>query len=583
MTVQLSNKKPLLIFVAGILVFSSVIAISAFAQGKKAPAPSEEGKALYDDKCAHCHGIEGKGDGPAAVNLLPRPRDFTKGLYKIRSTGSGQLPTDQDLFDIITNGMPGSSMPAWEGILSEDKRWQLVAHIKTFHDEFKDASPARIDVSGKVPYSEESVAKGREIYKQIECHACHGEVGRGDGTSAPDLTDEWGFRIWPANLTENWNFRGGTTAEDIFKRFIGGIAGSPMPSFIASFRVGLTDAESTRMTVLETKMEGGELTDEEQAEYDGLEEKVFEYEDIMLKREEGEELTPEEEDKLNDAMKPIFGQFWHLANYVRSLAPEQKLEPAIGDKALRSHYWSQGELPRMADQAWDEIEASYYPLVGQVIIDPRQFNPTIDSVMAKSFYNDNEVVFLFTWSDRTKSLPQVDEETGETREDALAIQFPVKVPKGPIDPKPYFIWGDARRAVNLWHWKVSEPDKVTEINVKGIEKVTIQPPDSQGVQAGNVYDKGQYRLWVKRTLTTEDKNDLQFQPGIFTPIAFSAWDGSNGDVKTKRAISAWYAFVLEPIPSKKRFVYPPLVALISVGFLFALKGAVQRRENGINS
>ena len=569
------NRNLLPIIVSSVLVFSGVITIPAFAQGKKAPAASETGKALYDDKCAHCHGVEGKGDGAAAANLLPKPRDFTRGLYKIRSTGSGQLPTDQDLFDIISEGMPGSSMPAWEGILSEDERWQITAHIKTFYDGFGEASPTVIDLSGEIAYSEESVQKGEALYKQLECNACHGEVGRGDGTSAPDLTDEWGFRTWPANLWQKWNFRGGVDTDDIFKRFIGGIAGSPMPAFISSFRVGLTDAESARMTELEAKMDNEDLTEAEQGEYEQLEEKLYAFEDITLKVEEEEVLTPEEQEKLDEALKPIFESSWHLANYVQSLGPTEKPEPAVGDKLLRSQYRS-GELPSMADAAWSELQSSYFPLVGQVIIEPRQFNPSIDSVSAKSFYNDNEIAFLFTWDDRTKTLPQKDEKTGEMLADALAVQFPVKVSQNPTAPKPYFVWGD-RRPVYLWHWTISEPGQVSEMNAKGMDKATIQSSESR-VQVESVYDHGQYRLWVKRSLATGDKNDLQFDPSVFIPIAFSAWDGSNGDVKAKRAISAWYTFVLEPVPSKKRFVYPPLVALISAGFLLALRSAVQRRE-----
>jgi DMSO reductase family type II enzyme heme b subunit len=236
----------------------------------------------------------------------------------------------------------------------------------------------------------------------------------------------------------------------------------------------------------------------------------------------------------------------------------------------------------MNDEVWSEIEeASYFPLVGQVVIEPRQFNPSIDSVTAKSFYNDSEIAFLFTWDDRTKTLPQEDEETGETVEDALSIQFPVKVPKGPMDAKPYFIWG-GRRPVYLWQWKVAEPEQVTEMNAKGIDKATVQSSQSQ-IQVESIYENGQYRLWVKRSLGTDDKKDLQFEPGVFIPIAFSAWDGSNGDVKTKRAISTWYTFVLDPVPSNKRFVYPPIVALISVGILFGLKGSVRRRENANNT
>jgi DMSO reductase family type II enzyme heme b subunit len=328
-------------------------------------------------------------------------------------------------------------------------------------------------------------------------------------------------------------------------------------------------------------MDSEELSEEEQGAYEKLEEKLYAFEDIMLKVEEGEQLTPEEQGKLNTALKPIFEKSWHLANYVKSLGPEDKPQPAVGDKVLRSQYRS-GALPSLNDAAWNDIEeASYFPLVGQVVIEPRQFNPSIDSVTAKSFYNDSEIAFLFAWDDRTKTLPQEDEETGETVEDVLAIQFPTKVPQGPTDPKPYFIWGD-RRPVYLWQWKIAEPSTVTEMNAKGIDKATIQ--SFQGpIQAEGIYKDGGYQLWVKRPLTTDDKKDVQFEPGVFIPIAFSAWDGANGDVKTKRAISTWYTFILEPVPSKKRFVYPPLVALISVGVLFALKGAVRRRENEISS
>ena len=103
--------------------------------------------------------------------------------------------------------------------------------------------------------------------------------------------------------------------------------------------------------------------------------------------------------------------------------------------------------------------------------------------------------------------------------------------------------------------------------------------DVQGkIQAESEYKDGQYRLWVKRALKTEDKKDLQIEPTVFVPIAFSAWDGANGDVDTKRVISSWYTFVLEPVPSSRRFIYPPLVALLSLGLLIGLRAFVQRRN-----
>src|SRR5262245_2369614 len=71
------------------------------------------GRAIYDARCVNCHGATGKGDGPAAELLNPRPRDLTSGKFTIRTTESGSLPTDDDLRSSISNGFAGTSMPAW--------------------------------------------------------------------------------------------------------------------------------------------------------------------------------------------------------------------------------------------------------------------------------------------------------------------------------------------------------------------------------------------------------------------------------------------------------------------------------------
>lgn len=561
------------------LIFSLILVISlAYAQNSS--DTSAKGKEVYEESCAHCHGIEGRGDGSAADNLLPKPRDFTRGLYKIRSTESGQLPTDQDLFDIITEGMPGSSMPGWDKQLNSNDRWEVVSYIKTFSDRFKDIEkpPREISLEGKIPYSDESVEIGKQLYEDLGCIECHGNGGRGDGTSAPTLVDSWDFKTWPANLTHGWNFRGGAEVDDIFKRFIGGIAGSPMPAFEGdSFRhFGLSSEESERFAPLEYKLENDEeLTEEEQGIFDQLYEKWDTAVVTALDRSEGTELSPDDQKIYDEAMKVVYEKSWHLANYAKSLSPEERPETAIGNDVLRSQYVT-GELPTMTDEVWGTLEAHYFPLVGQVVIEPRQFNPTIDSINVKSFYNDTEVAFLFTWDDRTHNTEiEEKEDTGTSYEDGIAIQFPVKVPKGPTSAKPYFIWG-GKLPVYLWQWKASTEGQITELTAKGVNNVVNQ--EVQGnLQVESEYNEGTYSLWVKRALKTEDKKDLQFEPAVFVPIAFSAWDGANGDVDTKRVISSWYSFVLQPEPSSRRFIYPPLVALLSFGFLIALRAFVQRR------
>ena len=167
----------------------------------------------------------------------------------------------------------------------------------------------------------------------------------------------------------------------------------------------------------------------------------------------------------------------------------------------------QGELPALADETWNTLKYSYYPLIGQILVEPRQFNPSIDSVNVKSFYNDTEVVFLFSWDDKTHNTSEEEnEEIGKTYQDAIAIQFPVRPPKGPTDPKPYFLWG-GKKPVYLWQWKASAPDKFTELTAKGIDKAEEQEVQGNFAVESD-YTDGRYTLWVKRSLKTDDKKRL---------------------------------------------------------------------------
>ena len=83
-------------------------------------AQRESGKRVYLKYCAQCHGDNGDGEGYAAPHLLPKPRNFTSGKFKVRSTSTGALPTHQDLVNIIRRGMPYTSMPAWPTLSDQE-------------------------------------------------------------------------------------------------------------------------------------------------------------------------------------------------------------------------------------------------------------------------------------------------------------------------------------------------------------------------------------------------------------------------------------------------------------------------------
>ena len=198
------------------------------AQSGAKPEPTDV-KHLYDTSCANCHGTDGRGHGPAADPLNPRPRDFTRGWYKFRSTAADSIPTDDDLYRTIEVGLPGTSMLGWKGILSEAQMRALVAYVKQFSPRFASERPAPVAVTRQIATSPESIQKGRAAYESLGCGACHGEGGAGADAGA--LKDDWGNDVYAPNLTEPWAFRGGRTAADVYLRLKTGINGTPMPSF----------------------------------------------------------------------------------------------------------------------------------------------------------------------------------------------------------------------------------------------------------------------------------------------------------------------------------------------------------------
>jgi DMSO reductase family type II enzyme heme b subunit len=438
--------------------------------------------------------VKGDGKGAAAELLEPKPRDFTTGVYKIRSTSS-KIPSDQDLFRIITVGMPGTSMPAWD-VLPEKDRWNLVAYVKGFAaDKFKEAAKKQ-ELPPNVASSEASIKRGKEMFEAIECHKCHGVAGRADGPSRPELKDDWGFPVPPANLTKPWTFRGGSDRTEIALRLAAGVLGTPMPSFIDS---------------------------------------VEKPEDI-----------------------------WHLTNYILSLGPAKP-----NYATLVTVNGVTGDIPDDPNaEYWTKVAPNHIPLMGQVIVDPRNFNPVIDLLVVRAVFTDKEIAFHLTWDDPSQSAPDAAKKTFA---DAVSLQFPAKFVAG--TERPYFLMGDANDAVYLLRW---EGGKGGEAAANGPAK--IKPLDGGEVVSKTVYQDGQYRVVIKRPLAGKGDERPTFQPSTFVPVAFHAWDGGAGETGTRMSLTSWYYLRLEPAQSNRRFVVPPVVALLTlVAMLLVVRAASRGR------
>src|ERR1700682_1276296 len=201
-----------------------------------APAQSvARGKVVYERFCTSCHGAEGDGRGESADYIYPRPRDFRQGMFKWRSTPSGALPTVSDLEKTIRDGLYGTHMPTWYAI-GHRNRLDVISYIQTFSPRWRSEEiPPPIAIPRQPAMNSQSVTSGKALYEKLECAKCHGDTGRGDGPSSHELKNDWGDPIVAADLTAG-HFKCGGTPADIYRVFMTGLNGTPMPSYVDSIK-----------------------------------------------------------------------------------------------------------------------------------------------------------------------------------------------------------------------------------------------------------------------------------------------------------------------------------------------------------
>lgn len=200
-------------------------------------APVWAADPLYERECAFCHGSAGRGDGPAASHLRVAPADFSAGNFKLRSTPSGAMPTDDDLFGTITRGIPGSGMPSFATLTLEERR-SLVRTVKELsrprdggegYFATRPSGPV-VAVPPRPAASAALLAKGARLYRELACASCHGDEGRGDGRSAPELKDYAGRPLPPTDFALGI-FKGGADPRQLYLRLATGLNGTPMAEY----------------------------------------------------------------------------------------------------------------------------------------------------------------------------------------------------------------------------------------------------------------------------------------------------------------------------------------------------------------
>ncbi len=560
---------------------------------QKAPAkPSaeqiESGKRVYFTKCVWCHGVEGAGDGPGAVRLWPRPRNFEGGTFKIRHTASGQLPLiDVDLFQTVTHGLPGSAMPSWEGILTEQQRKDVLAFVTTQlvkdrdwqDEEFEEFFVLDLEklAGAAVPNTPESIKRGSELVVENKCIECHGLEGRGDG-NAFNLKDDWGFSIQPADWHKCWNFRGSRqdpyNPKNIFRTFSTGLNGTPMPSFADN-------------TTIEDRWHIANYVN-------SLCERVN---DIDIAK---GEVTPEIATALNTSL-PLG---------IDRLTDKPKSSFVIPSKFIV------GELPTDEhSEIWKTAPRRWIALGGQITHKPRNFVNRIDDAWVQSVYNDEHILFMFRWDDRTKSVQEDEVEWDPTEvnlgdygieeqspagtlfkdeqfhpesiaakqkdgyqvfNDGIAFQFPIKWQELPAPRKPRYLWGDERFAADITMWTADGTVAVYDGTGWDLDFNELDDFAEEVSMVKAEWENGRWTVIFKRPIKGDYEEVAYLEKGKYIPMTFFAWDGHNGDVGRKMAVSAFYYLVMEPPIPTTTYIYPTLMA---VGIIIIEGWVLGRRSN----
>jgi len=192
---------------------------------------ADKAKEQYRRYCVGCHGVLGDGEGENAQWLDPKPRNFTIAQFKCRSTPTGTLPIDEDIFNAIARGFDNSVMPPWN-TLTNYERANLVAYVKHFSAKWQTEKPGTpIQIPPEPEVTADRIKAGQALFRKLECWKCHGVEGRGNGPSADTLTDDQNRPIKPFNFHDGTRFKCGTSDADLYKIFMTGLDGTPMPSF----------------------------------------------------------------------------------------------------------------------------------------------------------------------------------------------------------------------------------------------------------------------------------------------------------------------------------------------------------------
>lgn len=510
----------------------------AFANQDK-PVSVPSAAALYAQSCQVCHGTEGKGDGPAAHLVFPRPRDFTTGVYRFKSTPGEQLPTIEDLRRIIKDGIDRTAMPSFASVLSDvqiDALGDYILAMQKVQDVAAKREP--IVVPAQPKFTPDFIATGKKVYVASGCAACHGEKGQGDGPASGVLKDSGGWPLPPADFTAGV-YKAGRTPDALYRVIRLGVPGTPMPGFGDAIKQGF-------------KVEGV-------ADNTDLTWAMVAYMDSLVTKRPEVGAASDATIVLNVAADEAMITDPRHAAWVKVKATNISLRPlwqrraatvavsvrvvTIKDKIAIALDWSDSTVDMKGESVHQFSDAS--AIMFSLSDDP--VNLTMGQRGDAKAGEKAALVNLWHWRADRQLNADTNHLHDTVGDDAVA---------GSFTDLYMFKKGDRTKGPLVEHdstyvpaWGVDNPKadpalmhrSVLESNAAGFGTLTLQAAKDQGVDGHAVWGDGRWRVVMTRFLKSEGASDVKIvgrsKP---VPIAFAIWDGSAGDRNGTKMISGWH-------------------------------------------
>ena len=447
-----------------------------------------KGRTLFENLCFHCHGVGGDGKGPAGIYLDPKPRDFSLGIFKYHSTQNNSLPSDQDLYKTITEGLPGTPMPAFNKAIDEEETLSLIKYIKSFSKRFnKGTSEFSIEVGLEPALDNLSIAKGKELYRQLRCVRCHGELGEKEGTLPESMKDVWGGRPKIFNLQYPELYKAGYSRKQIYIMLSAGIDGTPMNPY--EF---LSNVERWHLVhFVQSLFEPNLLMNDSS---------------IIISKKVENEISLKLDDPIWETVSPV-------SIRLNSLKSNKPRTLNVLTQSIRNKYHIAFRLQ------WDDSSADTAKIVDGKFFDEiaLEFPLSSEKIVKSPFYG-----------------------MGERRKPVNLWHWRADYNQKAVEFKTIIADSNVLRLVNVF-----KESPVEELNSRGFRRLTVQSLEDQQLMGRGKWQNGRWKIIFRRNLFTQSLLDVQFKAGESTTIAFAVWDGANRDKSSRKLVSYWKTLKVE--------------------------------------